>query len=87
MSTPTLQSIDLALSNPQPVIQNLASFSGQNCFTYEGDCVNLNNNNAMTQAGGSRNTVVGWDDAGCGTSKCVCSPPLFLTDGFTADLT
>ncbi|KUL82513.1 hypothetical protein ZTR_10626 [Talaromyces verruculosus] len=76
MSTPTLQSVDLALSNPQSVIQNLASFNGQNCFTYLGHCVNLNDNDAMAQACGSGYTVVGWDDAGCGTHKCHCGKPV-----------
>lgn len=49
--------------------------------------MNLNDNDAMAQACGSGNTVVGWDDAGCGTSKCVCSPFLFLTEGFATYLT
>ncbi|PCG89190.1 Hypothetical protein PENO1_106070 [Penicillium occitanis (nom. inval.)] len=30
----------------------------------------------MAQACGSGNTVVGWDDAGCGTRKCHCGKPV-----------
>lgn len=70
-STSTLQTEDKALSNPQSVIQDLAGFNGQNCFAYTGKCVNLNDNNAMQAACGAGNTVVGWDDAGCGTKSCV----------------
>lgn len=73
MTNPTLKTIDKALSDPKSVIQDLASFNGQNCFKYEGKCVNLNDNNAMADACGSGYTVVGWDDAGCGKSNCVGS--------------
>lgn len=70
-STQTLQKIDKALSNPQSVIQELAGSNGQNCFAYQGKCVNLNDNQAMAQACGSGNTPIGFDDAGCGKKKCV----------------
>ncbi|PYI36129.1 hypothetical protein BP00DRAFT_432538 [Aspergillus indologenus CBS 114.80] len=76
MSNPTLQSVDKALSNPQSVIQSLASFNGQNCFKYDGKCVNLNDNDAMADACGSGYTVVGWDDAGCGKKSCHCGKPV-----------
>ena len=70
-STASLQNVDKALSNPQAVIQDIAGSNGQNCFAYQGDCVNLNDNNAMAKACGSGNTPVGWDDAGCGNGNCV----------------
>lgn len=70
-STASLQAVDKALSNPQAVIQDLAGSNGQNCFAYKGNCVNLNDNNAMAKACGAGNTPVGWDDAGCGKSNCV----------------
>lgn len=73
LTNPTLQTIDKALSNPKSVIDDLASFNGQNCFKYEGSCVNLNDNSAMANACGSGYTVVGWDDAGCGKKNCVRS--------------
>ncbi|KAL3262031.1 hypothetical protein ABHI18_003215 [Aspergillus niger] len=76
MSNPTLQGIDKALSNPMSVIQDLASFNGQNCFKYEGKCVKLNDNDAMANACGSGYTVVGWDDAGCGKKNCHCGKPV-----------
>ncbi|RAH68797.1 glycoside hydrolase family 18 protein [Aspergillus aculeatinus CBS 121060] len=76
MTNPTLQSVDKALSKPQSVIQDLASFNGQNCFKYEGKCVNLNDNDAMTDACGSGYTVGGWDDAGCGKKSCHCGKPI-----------
>ncbi|THX54883.1 glycoside hydrolase [Aureobasidium pullulans] len=71
-STAQLQLVDKALSSPQSVIQNLAGSNGQQCFKHSGKCVNLNDNNAMAAACGSGYTVVGWDDAGCGTKKCNC---------------
>jgi len=61
---------DDEFSNPDDVIQNLAGDTGQNCFAYEGDCINLNDNNAMAAACGAF-TPVGWDDAGCGKKNCV----------------
>jgi hypothetical protein len=70
-STPLLQSIDKALSNPQAVIQDLAGSNGQNCVVYKGSCVNLNDNNAIAKACGAGNTPIGWDDAGCGKKKYV----------------
>lgn len=73
MSNPTLQAVDKAISNPNSVIDDLASFNGQKCFKYLGECVNLNDNNAMAKACGSGHTVVGWDDGGCGKSNCVRS--------------
>ncbi|KAF2719530.1 glycoside hydrolase family 18 protein [Polychaeton citri CBS 116435] len=75
-STSSLQAIDKALSNPQAVIQDLAGGNGQDCFAYKGKCVNLNDNNAMAAACGSGNTVVGWDDAGCGKKSCHCGKPI-----------
>lgn len=86
-STPSLQNIDKALSNPQAVIQDLAGSNGQDCFTYKGDCVNLNDNNAMAKACGAGNTPVGWDDAGCGKKKCVSdrSEHSFPTDSLDFD--
>ncbi|KAF9249765.1 CAZyme family GH18 [Penicillium roqueforti] len=81
MTNPTLKTIDKALSDPKSVIQDLASFNGQNCFKYEGKCVNLNDNNAMADACGSGYTVVGWDDAGCGKSNCHCGKPICCPTG------
>jgi chitinase len=70
------------VSNPQAVIQDLAGSNGQNCFAYKGDCVNLNDNNAMAKACGAGNTAVGWDDAGCGKKNCVSIyGRLLLTSG------
>lgn len=74
VTNPTLQRMDKALSNPKAVIDDIASFNGQKCFKYDGDCVDLNDNSAMADACGSGFTVVGWDDAGCGTSSCVRCP-------------
>ncbi|KAF7171146.1 hypothetical protein CNMCM5623_003575 [Aspergillus felis] len=76
ISTPTLQSMDKALSNPQAVIDDLSTFTGQKCFVYDGSCVNLNDNTAMANACGSDFTVVGWDDAGCGKKNCHCGKPV-----------
>jgi chitinase len=72
VSNPSLKIEDKALSNPKSVVEDLSSWNGQKCFKYDGDCVNLNDNSAMSDACGSGYTVVGWDDAGCGTSSCVC---------------
>lgn len=66
-----MQSLNKTLSDPQSVVGNVASFNGQKCFAYTKKCVNLNDNNAMSQACGSGYTVVGWDDAGCGKKNCV----------------
>ncbi|KAE8353840.1 hypothetical protein BDV28DRAFT_132353 [Aspergillus coremiiformis] len=76
MSTPLLQDIDKALSNPKSIIQDLTTFNGQKCFKYSGKCVNLNDEQAMAKACGSGNTVVGWDDDGCGTKSCHCGKPI-----------
>ena len=73
ISTNTLQTEDKALSNPQAVISSLASDNGQNCFAYKKECVHIDDTNAMQDACGAGNTVVGWDDAGCGSKKCVSS--------------
>ena len=70
-SNTNLQTVDKALSDPQAVIQNLAGDTGQNCFAYKGDCINLNDNNAIAAACGAHFTAVGWDDAGCGKKNCV----------------
>ncbi|RMY35478.1 hypothetical protein D0865_13898 [Hortaea werneckii] len=56
--------------------------TGEHCFKYKGKCKNLNDNEALADACGSGNTVVGWDDAGCGRKnhhygKQICCP----TDG------
>lgn len=71
-TNPQVQLLNKGISSPQMVIQNLAGSNGQNCFEYTGKCVNLNENNAMQAACGNGFTVVGWDDAGCGKSNCVC---------------
>ncbi|EAU32456.1 predicted protein [Aspergillus terreus NIH2624] len=76
ISTADLQTINKAISNPESVIDDLSAFDGQKCFKYDGKCVNLNDNEAMSRACGAGNTVVGWDDAGCGTSKCHCGKPI-----------
>ncbi|MCJ1456786.1 hypothetical protein MMC28_007151 [Mycoblastus sanguinarius] len=76
ISTNTLQTEDKALSNPQAVISSLASDNGQNCFAYKGKCVHIDDTNAMQAACGAGNTVVGWDDAGCGSKKCHCGEPI-----------
>ncbi|OGM50923.1 hypothetical protein ABOM_000717 [Aspergillus bombycis] len=76
ISTSTLQSINKAASNPKSVIEDLAAFNGQKCFRYSGKCVNLNDDQAMTNACGSGYTVVGWDDAGCGKKNCHCGKPI-----------
>ncbi|KAF4160011.1 hypothetical protein CNMCM6936_004140 [Aspergillus lentulus] len=70
VSTPTLQAINKALSNPKAVVEDLSAFTGQQCFAYKGHCVNLNDNQAMADACGTGYTVVGWDDAGCGKKSC-----------------
>jgi chitinase len=66
-----MQTLNKGISNPQSVVQDISGANGQNCFAYDGKCVNLNDKNAMAQACGSGFTVVGWDDAGCGKSNCV----------------
>ncbi|KAI7205542.1 hypothetical protein KC324_g233 [Hortaea werneckii] len=76
ISNAQLQAVDKAISSPQSVIQDVAGDNGQNCFAYDGKCVNLNDKNAMANACGSGFTAVGWDDAGCGTKKCHCGKPI-----------
>ncbi|RAH72534.1 glycoside hydrolase family 18 protein [Aspergillus aculeatinus CBS 121060] len=76
ISTATLQEINKAESNPKSVITDLAGFNGQKCFRHSGKCVNLNDDAAMANACGSGNTVVGWDDAGCGRKSCHCGKPI-----------
>ncbi|KAL5360254.1 hypothetical protein BJX96DRAFT_184439 [Aspergillus floccosus] len=75
-SNPSLQAVNKALSNPVAVVEDLAGSNGQKCFVYKGKCVNLNDNKAMSNACGSGNTVVGWDDAGCGKKSCHCGKPV-----------
>lgn len=79
ISTNTLQTESKALSNPQAVISSIASDNGQRCFAYKGKCVHLDDTNAMHAACGAGNTVVGWDDAGCGSKSCVSSNLSFRT--------
>ena len=70
----TLQTESKALSNPQAVISSLASANGQACLAYKGKlCIHLDDTNAMQAVCGDGNTVVGWDDAGCGSGSCVSS--------------
>ncbi|KAJ5426042.1 hypothetical protein N7465_001112 [Penicillium sp. CMV-2018d] len=76
ISTTALQNANKAVSNPKSVINELSVFNGQKCFKYMGKCVHLNDDEAMSNACGAGNTVVGWDDAGCGTSKCHCGKPI-----------
>jgi chitinase len=68
-----LQATKKTLSAPQAVIQDIAGSNGQNCFAYSGKCVNLDDHTAMAAACGRGFTVVGWDDAGCGGTRCVSS--------------
>ncbi|KAK5011402.1 hypothetical protein LTR28_003418 [Elasticomyces elasticus] len=68
-----LQTTKKTLSAPQAVIQDIAGSNGQNCFAYTGKCVALDDFTAMATACGRGFTVVGWDDAGCGTKKCSCN--------------
>ncbi|GKZ21587.1 hypothetical protein AbraCBS73388_007488 [Aspergillus brasiliensis] len=75
-SNPSLQAVNKALSNPVAVVEDLAGSNGQNCFVYKGKCVNLNDNKAMSDACGPGNTVVGWDDDGCGKKSCHCGKPV-----------
>ncbi|EAW15054.1 glycoside hydrolase family 18 protein [Aspergillus clavatus NRRL 1] len=75
-SNPSLQAVNKALSNPVAVVEDLAGSNGQKCFVYSGKCINLNDNKAMSDACGSGNTVVGWDDAGCGKKNCHCGKPV-----------
>lgn len=74
VTTSSLQLLDRALSSPQSVMQDISGSNGQGCFVYTGKCIHLDNNDAMAQACGPGNTVVGWDDAGCGKKKCVSFP-------------
>ncbi|KAL4749617.1 hypothetical protein BDW72DRAFT_194648 [Aspergillus terricola var. indicus] len=76
IKTDVLQAMDTALSSPQSTVNDLATFNGQKCFAYKGDCVNLNDNDAMSKACGSGYTVVGWDGAGCGKKSCHCGKPI-----------
>lgn len=78
ISNPEVQDINKALTDPEPVVANVASFNGQKCFAYKGKCVDLNDNNAMSQACGSGFTVVGWDHAGCGKKSCVNCEELYM---------
>lgn len=70
-SLPALQLKDLAGSNPVSVAQSAAAFNGQTCKKYDGKCVDLDDNAAMSAACGDGMTVVGWDDAGCGKKNHV----------------
>jgi chitinase len=56
--------------------------TGELCFKYSGKCKDLDDPEALASACGPGNTVVGWDDAGCGKKnhhygKPICCP----TDG------
>ena len=73
-----MKDVNKALSNPKSIIDDLAGSNGQNCFKYDGDCVDLNDNDAMADACGKGNTPVGWDDAGCGKSSCVSFRPKYF---------
>ncbi|KAG2418851.1 hypothetical protein HFD88_001953 [Aspergillus terreus] len=53
ISTADLQTINKAISNPESVIDDLSAFDGQKCFKYDGKCVNLNDNEAMSRACGA----------------------------------
>lgn len=53
--------------------------TGEQCFKYKGKCKDLNDNEALAEACGPGNNVVGWDDAGCGKKnhhygKPICCP-------------
>lgn len=61
--------------------ESIKGQTGEGCKTYNGDCKDLNNNKALADACGAGNTVVGWDDAGCGKKnhhygKPICCPTL-----------
>ena len=71
-SASTLQLEDKALFAPRAVISSIAGNNGQNCFAYKGKCLQIDDTNSLQNACGSGFTVVGWDDAGCGSKKCVC---------------
>ena len=73
------RNISIAFSNSTVVPSSIyasgskdpAFANGQNCFAYTGNCVHLDDKEAMQKACGIGNTVVGWDDAGCGSGSCV----------------
>ncbi|SMQ53701.1 unnamed protein product [Zymoseptoria tritici ST99CH_3D7] len=74
-SNQELKLTNKALSNPQAVVQDLSGSNGQQCYKYSGPCIKLDDHEAMANAC-SGNTVVGWDDAGCGKKKCHCGKPI-----------
>ena len=55
-------------SDPQKQPPSLKAELGEGCYRFP-DCVELDNTQAASCAAGY--TKVGWDDAGCGTKKCV----------------
>ncbi|KAK3369407.1 hypothetical protein B0T24DRAFT_580387 [Lasiosphaeria ovina] len=61
--------------------ESIKGQTGENCKTYTGGCKDLNDAKALADACGAGNTVVGWDDAGCGKKnhhygKPICCPTL-----------
>ncbi|KAI7026582.1 glycoside hydrolase family 18 protein, partial [Hortaea werneckii] len=83
-STSSLQSVPDLVRRSQALslTESVKGRTGEQCFKYKGKCKNLNDNEALADACGPGNTVVGWDDAGCGKKnhhygKPICCP----TDG------
>ncbi|KAI7201665.1 glycoside hydrolase family 18 protein [Hortaea werneckii] len=83
-STSSLQSVPELVRRSQvlSLTESVKGQTGEQCFKYKGKCKNLDDNEALADACGSGNTVVGWDDAGCGKKnhhygKPICCP----TDG------
>ncbi|KAL1589378.1 hypothetical protein WHR41_02173 [Cladosporium halotolerans] len=74
--TPELPLQEEIVVAPQAVITQLSSFNGQNCFAYQDDCVDLDDNSAVQAACGDGYTPIGWDDAKCGKKNCHCGKPI-----------
>jgi chitinase len=55
---------DKTIVSPQLVVNAIAESKGQDCKVYDGGCVNLNDNAAMSEACGSGFTLVGGTSQG-----------------------
>lgn len=69
----------LADSQGFGLTESIKASTGEDCYTYDGKCQDLNDPKALAAACGDGKVVVGWDDAGCGKKnhhygKPVCCP-------------
>jgi len=79
--TSSLQDIDDLKQQAQhlSLTASVKGQTGEQCFKHKGKCVNLDDDQAMSDACGAGFTVVGWADEGCGKKnhhygKPICCP-------------